>query len=159
MLLLSHGDLKHSLRVLTRDPGFSFGAIAILAIGIGANTAIFSVVNTVLLQPLVAPEENRIVQFRVIYPALSSPIASPRPFNMWRSKSSVFESVSAHWLDHVNLANDSERELEPAALVTSNFFGLYGARVLYGRTFTREEDRPQGGHVVVLSHHLWAQAV
>jgi predicted permease len=150
-------ELRQTLRTLSQSAGFSAGVIAILTIGIGANTAIFSVVNTVLLKPLRAPEEGRMVQFRVIYPTLSSPTASPRQFNIWRAESGVFQDVSAHWLDHVNLANDSDRELVAAALVTPDFFRLFGASVLHGRTFTREEGLPQAGHVVVLSYRLWAQ--
>jgi putative ABC transport system permease protein len=81
--------------------------------------------------------------------------SSPRSFNLWRDQTSQFQDVSAHWLDHVNLTGGPDPELIPAARVTADFFHLYGAPVLYGRTFTSEEARPNSADVVVLSHELW----
>jgi len=149
-------DLKYSLRTLRQSPGFTIAALGALSLGIGANTAIFSVVNTVLLRPLGAPDADRIVQFESTTAGGGSySTASPRSFNVWREQTTQFQDVSAHWLDHVNLTGGAAPELIPAARVTADFFRLYGAPVLYGRTFSSDEGRPKGGNVVVLSHDLW----
>jgi len=148
-------DLRHSFRALRQNPGFTIAALATLALGIGANTAIFSVVNAVLLKPLGAPDAERIVQFENTTAGASYSAASPRNFNIWREQTTEFQDVSAHWLDHVNLNGGPNSELIPAARVTVDFFRLYGAPLLYGRTFTSDEGRPKGGNVVVLSHGLW----
>ncbi len=148
-------DLRRSLRMLRQNPGFTIAALGALALGIGANTAIFSVVNTVLLKPLSAPDADRIVEFENTTAGASYSAASPRNFNFWREQTTQFQDVSAHWLDHVNLTGGPNPELIPAARVTVDFFRLYGAPVLYGRTFSSDEGRPKGGNVVVLSHNLW----
>ena len=148
-------DLKYSLRALRRNPGFTIAALGALSLGIGANTAIFSVVDTVLLKPLGAPDADRIVEFENTTSGVSYSTSSPRSFNLWRDQTSQFQDVSAHWLDHVNLTGGRDPELIPAARVTVDFFHLFGAPVLYGRTFTSEEGRPKSGDVVVLSHELW----
>jgi len=148
-------DLRHSFRALRQNPGFTIAALATLALGIGANTAIFSVVNAVLLKPLGAPDAERVVQFENTTAGASYSAASPRNFNIWREQTTEFQDVSAHWLDHVNLNGGPNSELIPAARVTVDFFRLYGAPLLYGRTFTSDEGRPKGGNVVVLSHGLW----
>jgi putative ABC transport system permease protein len=150
-------DLSYARRTLFQNPGFTLAALATLALGIGANTAIFSVVNTVLLKPLSAPDADRIVEFESTTAGVPSAAASPRNFNIWREQTIQFQDVSAHWLDHVNLTGGPEPELIPAARVTVDFFHLYGAPVLYGRTFTSDEGRPRGGDVVVLSHDLWVR--
>ena len=151
-------DLKHSVRMLLQNAGFTIAALSALALGIGANTAIFSVVNTVLLKPLSAPDADRIVQFENTTAGGGSyPTASPRNFTTWREQTTEVQDVSAHWLDHVNLTGGPDPELIPAARVTVDFFRLYGAPVLYGRTFTPDEGRPKGGNVVVLSHDLWTR--
>src|ERR1700735_3392735 len=89
-------DLRYSLRMLIGSPAFTVTAIAALALGIGANTAIFTVVNAVLLKPLTYPEPDRMVQFMNTFPQGNSPIGSPVNFNTWRSQSSVFENVTAY---------------------------------------------------------------
>ena len=148
-------DLKHSVRMLVQNPAFTIAALAALSLGIGANTAIFSVVNAVLLKPLSAPDADRIVEFESTVAGVSYSTTSPRNFNFWREHTTQFQDVSAHWLDHLNLTGGPNPELIPAARVTVDFFRLYGAPVLYGRTFTPDEGRPKGGNVVVLSHDLW----
>ena len=148
-------DLRYARRTLFQNPGFTIAALGALALGIGANTAIFSVVNTVLLKPLSAPDADRIVEFESTTAGVPYSAASPRNFNVWREQTTQFQDVSAHWLDHVNLTGGSDPELIPAARVTVDFFRLYGAPVLYGRTFSSDEGRPKGGDVVVLSHDLW----
>ncbi len=150
-------DLRHSFRTFVKSPSFTITAVAAIALGIGANTAIFSVVNTVLLKPLPYPDADRIVQLEEMYGGVGSQTVGPKSFNIWRQQTTAFQDISAHWLDHVNLTSGPNPELLPAALVSSRFFRLYGAPVLHGRTFTSDEDRPGGGHVVVLGYNIWTQ--
>jgi putative ABC transport system permease protein len=150
-------DVRYSYRVLVQSPSFTVTAVAAIALGIGANTAIFSVVNTVLLKPLPYPDADRIVQLEDTYSGVGSQTVGPKSLNLWRQQTTVFQDISAHWLDHMNLTSGSNKELLPAAVVTSGFFRLYGAPVLHGRTFTSDEDRPGAGHVVVLGYDIWTQ--
>jgi putative ABC transport system permease protein len=144
-------SLRQVLRSLRRSRGFSAAVIATLALGIGANSAIFSLVNGILLKPLPFPQASRIAELQENpFPEVGS-----AKFAFWRQRSTLFEDVSAHWLDHINLTGGDRPELVAAGLASADFFHLYGASVLYGRTFTAEEDRPGGGHVVVLSERLW----
>jgi len=149
-------DLKYSLRMLIVNPAFSITAIAALALGIGANTAIFTVVNTVLLKPLDYPEPDRLVQFLNIDPDGSSHFASPTNFLNWKDQTSVFQDVAAY--DDAgpgfNLTG-AVPELVHGIHVSRNYFALFGAPLMLGRTFNQEEDRPNGGKVVVISYGLW----
>ena len=148
-------DLKYSLRIFMHGPAFTVTAIAALALGIGANTAVFSVVNTVLLKPLAYRGADRIVQLEDTYAGVASTPVGPKNFNFWRQQSTLLQDVSAHWLDYMNLTSESNPELMSVALVTADFFRLYGAPVIHGRTVTADEDRPNGGHFVVLSFEMW----
>jgi predicted permease len=147
-------DLRHSLRLLRQSPGFTAAAVAALTLGIGANTAIFSVVNTVLLKPLPYPDPQGMVLFLNTSPQGSGPGASPTKFNTWRQQTAAFQDVSAYRTTSVNLTQ-GEPEQIAAAHVSADFFRLFGTRTVMGRTFSPEEDRPNGGHVVVLSEGFW----
>jgi putative ABC transport system permease protein len=147
-------DLRHSLRLLRQSPAFTAAAVAALALGIGANTAIFSVVNTVLLKPLPYPDPDRLVLFLNTSPQGSGPGASPTKFNIWRQQTAAFQDVAAFRTTAVNLT-EGEPEQIAAGHVSADFFRLFGAPMVTGRTFSAEEDRPNGGHVVVLSEGFW----
>jgi predicted permease len=150
-------DLRHALRMFRRSPGFAFAAIAALALGIGANTAIFSVVNTVLLKPLAYPDPDRIVQFLNSGPQGSFPGASATKFNIWRVQTSAFQDVAAfdNGAAGVNVTGGSHPEQIHAMHVSAGYFKLFGAPLVLGRTFTAQEDLPRGGQTVVLSYGLW----
>lgn len=150
-------DLKHSLRMFRQSPGFTVAAIAALTLGIGANTAIFSVVNTVLLKPLTYPEPDRIVQFLLTSPGGSGPGASVPKFSIWREQTDVFQDVSAYDSSGpgLNLTGGAFPEQIKGIHVTVDYFRLFGASVQRGRTFTADEDRPNGPHVIVISDGLW----
>ena len=149
-------DLRHSLRILRQSPGFTIAAVAALALGIGANTAIFSVVNTVLLKPLPYPDPNRLLVFMNVSPQGSGgPAASPAKFNMWRQQTRAFQDVSAYRFNMLNVTGGGDPEQIATGQVSADFFRLFGASVIAGRTFAADEDRPNGGHVVVLGEGFW----
>ena len=149
-------DIAYALRTFRRQPDFALVAILTLTLGISANTAIFSVVNTVVLRPLKAPDAASLVRF-ITTTGASTSIAGAQSFDVWRLQTAVFEDVSAHRLEYVNLTEGSEPEQIPVARVTAEFFRLFRAQVLNGRTFTASEDRPGGPLVAVLSHALWTR--
>ncbi len=150
-------DLKHSLRMLGKSPGFTASAIGALALGIGANTAIFSVINTVLLQPLPYPQPDRIVVLMNSAPQGAFAAASVPKYNVWRRQTQALEDISAYDTGGpgINLSGGDRPEQVKGIHVSHEFFQLFGARTVLGRTFTAEEDRPRGGNVVVLSNGLW----
>jgi predicted permease len=150
-------DLKHAFHMLRQSPGFTATAITALALGIGANTAIFSVVNTVLLKPLAFPEPDRIVTLLTTTPQGSFPGASVPKYNTWRRQTQVLEDVSAYDTGGpgLNLGGGDHPEQLKGIHVSYEFFHLFGARAAIGRTFTAAEDRPRRGNVIVLSDGLW----
>jgi putative ABC transport system permease protein len=148
-------DLRHAVRLLRQAPGFSAAAILALALGIGANTAIFSVLNAVILKPLPYPDPDRLVMFLNVSPQGSGGGSSPTKFNVWRRQTAAFDQVSAYRFSVANITGDADPEQVSAGYVSAGFFPLFGAAPIRGRTFTAEEDRPGGGFPVVLSHGLW----
>lgn len=148
-------DLRYSLRTFRRSPGFTLTAIAALALGIGANTAIFSVINTVLLKPLNYPEPDRIVVFMNVSPQGSGPAASQAKFNLWRTQTSVIQDAAAYRNGVLNLTGGDKPEQVPSLQVSEPFFRLFGIQPMLGRSFTKEEDLPKGGNVVILGNGLW----
>lgn len=148
-------DVRSALRLLWRTPAFTVATLAALALGIGANTAIFSVLNAVILTPLPYPDPDRLVMFMNVSPQGSGGGASPTKFNVWRRQTGTIDLVSAYRFGVVNITGDAEPEQVPAGYVSTDFFRLFGATPLRGRTFTPDEDRPGGGFTVVVSHGLW----
>jgi putative ABC transport system permease protein len=148
-------DLRYSFRIFRQSPGFASAAVAALALGIGANTAIFSVVNAVMLKPVVFPDPDRIVMFQNKSPQGSGSNASPAKFQHYREQRSIAQDVSAFRTNVVNYTGGSFPEQLRSAQVSADFFRLLGAPILRGRTFSVEEDSPKGPHVVVLSGQLW----
>jgi len=139
-----------------KNPGFTLAAVAALALGIGANTAIFSVVNTVLLKPLTYPQSDRMVLFLAQTAGLANDLHSIPEFHFFERQTSVFKEVAAY--DNAgpgfNLTGGRPEQVH-GIHVTQNYFRVYGAPVMLGRTFTPQEDSPHGGKVVVLSYALW----
>jgi predicted permease len=150
-------DLKQSLRMFRQSPAFTLAAVAALTLGIGANTAIFSVVNAVLLRPVPFPDADRLVLFLNTSPQnqAGGPGASPAKFQHWRAQDSVVEDVSAFRTGVVNYTGGSFPEQLRSGQVSVDFFKLFGAPVLRGRTFSAEEDRPDAERVVVLGQRFW----
>src|SRR5579863_4678988 len=151
-------DLRHSLRMFWSSPGFTLTAVAALALGIGTNTAIFSVVNAVLLKPVPAPEPDRVVVFLATNSLGVGAIASEIKFNLWREQTSVFEDVSGYRSATTNLTGVDQPEQVRALQVTADYFRLFGLPIAQGRGFTAEEERPNGRHVAVLANAFWKRA-
>ncbi|MGH9675789.1 MAG: ABC transporter permease, partial [Candidatus Acidiferrum sp.] len=147
-------DLRFGARTLRKNPAFTAVAILTLALGIGANTAIFSVVNAVLLRPLPFHDASQvvIVAEKSPYPTIST---SYENFADWRDQSKSFESLEATRGFALTLNGTGEPEQLPARMVTAGMFSLLGINAALGRTFLPEEDRAGGNPVTLLSYGLW----
>jgi putative ABC transport system permease protein len=149
-------ELRHSVRTLRQSPGFTAVAILTLAIGIGANTAIFSFVDAMLLKPLPYPDADRIVR------VMEKPPRGPRNgistlnFLDWQRDNTVFDFMSAQTGDAVTLTGGSEPIQLRGALVSAGYFKVFGAEPELGRTFLPGEDELGKHHVAVISHAVWA---
>jgi putative ABC transport system permease protein len=152
-------DLRYGFRMLARNPGFTAVAVLTLALGIGANTAIFSAVNTLLLQPLPYKDPDRLV---VIWnhsghgkSGQSLPAVSAPDLIDYQQQSHLFEGFAAGSGSSANLIGAAGPERLFGGEVTANFFPLLGIQPILGRNFTAEEDVPEGPNVVILSYELW----
>ncbi|MHB1959460.1 MAG: ABC transporter permease [Acidobacteriaceae bacterium] len=151
------GNVRHAFRLFVKSPGFTITAVTALAMGIGANTAIFSVVNAVVLKPLGYRNANRLVALMLTTPDEGEvPYASVPNFFLYQRQTRIFQDVGAFDLGGpgFNLTGVQPEQV-PGLHVSEGYFRVFGAPVLLGRTFTTQEDRPHGGHVVVLSYGLW----
>src|SRR2546426_485039 len=150
-------DLKHSLRMFARSRAFTATAVAALALGIGTTTAIFSIVNTVLLKPVPFPDPDRLVMFmNTSAQGLAGAAGSPAKFQHWLSQSTV-QDGAAFRMGVMNYTGGEFAEQLRSAQVSADYFKLFGAPISRGRTFSKEEDLPNGAKVVVISHSLWTR--
>ena len=148
-------DVRHGLRLLRLHPGFTLAAIAALALGIGATTAVFSVVNTVLLRPAPFPDPDRIVSLQVVAPQARNPVGSPAKFAHWRRQTQVVQDVSAFLGAVATDTGGAVPEQLQWARVSADYFRLFGAPIVRGRTFAPDEDRPAGQRVALISEQMW----
>ena len=149
-------DLKQSLRMFAQSPAFTLAAVAALMIGIGANTAIFSVVNAVLLKPVAVPDPDRVVVFVNTSPrGAAGSNASPAKFMHYRQQTDIVQDVSAFNTGAMNYTGGNFPEQLRSGRVSADFLKLVGAPLLLGRTFTAGEDLPNGPKVAVISRSLW----
>jgi putative ABC transport system permease protein len=150
-------DLKYGVRMLAKSPGFTIIAVLTLALGIGANTAIFSVINATLLARLSYSQPDSIVMVWEHHPSRGFPHNSVSPGNFlhWQDANTVFEQMAAFVDVRANLTGTGEPEQIPGQAVTPNLFPLLGINARIGRTFVAEEGNPGNDGVVVLSHGLW----
>lgn len=148
-------DLRHAARMFLRSPGFAIAAISALALGIASNTAIFSVVNTVLLRPFAYRDPQRIVMFQILYNGIRSGSASPTEFNWWRQQTQSFQDISAYDFPILNWTGESVPEQIPAMHASADFFRLCGAGAVQGRAFTAADDLPHAPKTVVLAYRFW----
>ncbi len=147
-------DLHYALRTLRRLPGFAVVAVVTLAVGIGADTAVFSVVDGVLLKPLPYPEPDRLVRLYDVGTSTGLWPVSPGNFHEFRTRVSGLEAAAAYQRRDLQLAGDPPVELRGMA-VTSNFFTLLGWAPELGRDFGLDDERPGQGDAVILSHDVW----
>ncbi|MFN2455439.1 MAG: ABC transporter permease [Pyrinomonadaceae bacterium] len=151
-------DVRYGVRMLLKSPGFTLVAVIALALGIGANTAIFSVVNAVLLRPLMYAHAEEIVYFEGVNPSkgISDSNISAPDYADWTNQNRVFAQTAAFVTGGAILAGEgSEPERVPRAAVTAGFFPVLGVQPALGRTFLPEEDQPKSEPRAVLSNGLW----
>src|ERR1700757_172818 len=152
-------DVRFAARSLRKAPGFTLVAILVIAVGIGANTAVFSVINAVLLKPLTYPDPQSLVHLMNTGDQGSSPAANVPKFNIWQQQTRIFQQVAAYDTGGagLNLTGNDQPEQVQGVHVSAGYFSILGAPVIAGRTFTAAEDSPHGGNFAVLSYGLWKQ--
>src|SRR3954451_18450887 len=149
-------DLRYSFRVLRRTPSFAFAVVAVLALGIGANTAIFSIVNSVLLRPLPFDDPAKLVRVFHIPPQATFPgmprfSVSAANYYDWKRSARAFDGMAVYRFRQFTLSGGEEARSVLAGAVDPDFFEVVRAQPSLGRTFRPEEDTPARGHVAILS--------
>ncbi|HKQ77149.1 MAG TPA: ABC transporter permease [Blastocatellia bacterium] len=148
-------DLRYGLRTLAKNPGFTVVAVFTLALGIGANSAIFSVVNGVLLRPLPLEDPDRLIKiWETFLPSGQGTVSVPN-LKDWREQNTVFNGIAAYTFSSLNLREQDSPERLQGATVTTNFFDVVGVRPRLGRAFQAGDDESGRNRVVLLSHQLW----
>jgi putative ABC transport system permease protein len=151
-------DVRFGLRMFRRNPGFAAVAILTLGLGIGATTAIFTVVDKVLLQPMAYPNADRIVVLENKFPEGTGPVISIPKFMAWQGQPQILEDAALYGFpgqQHVNLLGGDRPEQLKATQVSANFFSLFGVQFEAGRPFSAQEDVPKGPPLAVISNGLW----
>jgi putative ABC transport system permease protein len=153
-------DFKYGVRVLRKSPGFAAVAVVALALGIGANTAIFSVVNAVLLRPLPYRDPNRLMQVWHVPPPKSFPgmtmfSVSPANYLDWERQNHVFQSMAIYGFRSFNITGGDQPQALQASAVSQDFYTTLGVQPMLGRTFTPDEEQPGHNQVAILGYALW----
>jgi putative ABC transport system permease protein len=150
-------DLRYATRTLRRSPGFTAMATIALAMGIGSSSAIFSVVNKVLIEPLPYPDPDRLVQLMTTSPIGDEPVVSIPKYLTWRDNTTTFESIVAYEIGTAgtDLTEGAFPESIPSARVSRDYFALFGGQIALGRAFSAKEDSPHGPRVAVISDRFW----
>src|SRR4029450_11480484 len=153
-------DLRHAARNLARTPGFAVVTVRALALGIGANTAIFSVVNAVILRPLGYPQPDRLIYISRQFPPMGFDQfwISPPEFFEFQERTQSFSSVGAFTTGQANLSAPDRPRRVNAGQASADLFTALGVNAIYGRTFELAETRPNGAPVTILSYELWQSA-
>src|SRR5215510_10491304 len=148
-------DIRYGARMLLKNPGVTIIVIIALALGIGANSAIFSVVNAVLLRPMPYEQSDRLVFLNEKSPVLDEMSISYPNFSDWRAQNQSFEKMGVYNRGSYNLTGAGEAERLVTAQMSADLFSVLRVNALHGRVFTNDEDKPGGTPVVVLSYGLW----
>lgn len=150
-------DIRYAARTLRRNAGFTAAAVTALSLGIAANTAIFSVVNKVLLEPLPYPEPDGLVQLVTRSQVGDQNVVSIPKYSVWRDRTESFEYMAAYDFagPSVNLTDDEFPQPLETARVSADYLPLFGADVSVGRSFSNSDDQPGAPCAVVLGHDLW----
>src|SRR5215471_10771489 len=152
----SRQDLRHSLRQLRRNPRFAAAVVLTLSLGIGANTAIFTVFNSVILQPLPIPQPGRVLRlWHTIEGTDWTGTVSYLNLRDWIAQNNVFEGLASWMSGSFNLKGSGNPEHIPGAFVSANYFDVMGVQPILGRTFRADEDKPGSEPAVVLSETVW----
>lgn len=148
-------DIRYGVRSLLKHPGFTAIVVVTLAVGIGASSAIFNVVNTVLLRPLPYPQAERIVAIQELSQTGKRVQVTPANFLDWRAQNTVFEQLAAILTRPANLALADSAERIDLAMTSANFFSVFGVEPKYGRFFISADEQAGHAPIVVISHALW----
>src|SRR6267143_1362351 len=148
-------DIRYGIRSLLKHPGFTAIAVITLALGIGANTAIFSVVNALLLRPLPYRNPDQLVWVGEITTQQKSEAIPGAHFLEWSEQSRTLEKIAVYNDGNLTLTGSGEPERFDCGKVSAGFFSLLGVQPMLGRDFSTAEDQPGGDRVVVISHSLW----
>ena len=153
-------DVRFGLRMLRKNAGFSAVAVVTLALGIGANTAIFSVVNAVLLRPLPFQDPGRLMMIwhtppQKSFPGVARFVVSPANYLDWQSQNHVFDQMAAFGVRSLNLTGMGQPESITGVAVSANFLSVLHVQPSVGRGFVADDDRPGSGNVVVVSDAFW----
>src|ERR1044071_4843690 len=143
-------DLRYGVRMLMKRPGFAFIAVLTLALGIGANTAIFSVVNGVLLRPLPYSQPEQLVQCYWQWPEFTNATVTATEYAFWKEQSQTLEEAAAYDTTSFNLAGGAEPLRVRGMRISEGFFRVLKAYPLLGRGFSPEEDQPNGPRVTII---------
>jgi hypothetical protein len=151
-------DLQYTRRTLARTPGFAITAVLVVALGVGANTAAFTVTDFVLVRPLPFHEPERLVKLWETTPGYSRMELSPANYRDWKRMSTSYEAMGAFVSISVNLVGQGEPERLEATSVTADLFPLLGSQPAFGRLFAPADERDGAARTLLLSHRLWQSA-
>lgn len=150
-------DLRFGLRTLRKSPSFSLVAMATVALSIGITTAVFTIVNSVLLRPLPYPSPHRLIAAATLDPRTHLPVTPGPDFVAWRDQNTTMTAIAAYNSDDFNFSGVGEPARIPAADVTAGFFSTVGIQPQIGRTFSAAEAQPNGDHVAILTDQFWRE--
>ena len=149
-------DIRYGIRSLVKRPGFTAIAIITLAVGIGANTAVFSIVNAILFRPRAVAEPERLVELYVGHARSPYETSTYQDFLIFREQQEVFSGLAAYHIEQFKLGGAEDVEQVIGEVVSGNYFDVLGVKAIKGRTFLPEEDVTPGTHpVAVISHGFW----
>ena len=152
-------DLRYGLRMLLKNPGFTFAALITLALGIASSTAIFSVIDGVLLHPLSYPDSEKIMTVEPTQRSTGTPGVDSAPANYidWAAQNDVFSYMAAARGEQTSLSDGDRPERVRSTMTTASLFPLFAVSPILGRTLMPSDEQPGHNHVVVLSSELWAR--
>ena len=148
-------DMRYALRQMLKAPGFTTVAVLTLAFGVGASSAVFSIVNAAMLRPLPYPNQDRLVRVLELVPQLGRFAVAPANFLDWRAQNTSFDGIAAFGTGYETLVGTESAERIPRTTVSWNVFDVLGVSPALGRTFRQDEDLPKQNNVVVLTHGMW----
>ena len=148
-------DMRYALRQMRKTPGFTAVAVLTLAFGVGASSAVFSIVNAAMLRPLPWPQQDRLVRVFELLPRLGRFAVAPANFLDWRAQNTVFDGIAAFAPGFETLVGSESAERITRTGVSWNIFDVLGVPPALGRTFRPDEDLPRQNTVVILSYGMW----